>query len=83
MRIRILHRPRLDSIEGIRLDGFLPGYEYEMGTRLAAIFLAEGWAEPVPLDIERRPIRAHDKRRASVQSAKAADRKTRKRTSKP
>jgi hypothetical protein len=50
MRIRILHRPSCSSIDGIRLDRFEPGQLYEVGNSLSAVFLAEGWAEPVALD---------------------------------
>jgi len=47
MRIRVIQRPSVDCIDGMRLDRFAPGQEYELGTSLAAVFLAEGWAEPV------------------------------------
>jgi len=50
MRIRVIQRPRESSIDGIRLDRFEPGYQYEVGNSLGALFLAEGWAEPVPFD---------------------------------
>jgi len=32
------------------LDRFEPGYQYEVGNALGALLLAEGWAEPVPID---------------------------------
>jgi hypothetical protein len=50
MRIRILQSPAIASIDGIRLDCFEPGVEYEVGNSIGALFLAEGWAEPVPFD---------------------------------
>jgi hypothetical protein len=50
MRIRIIHRPPETSIDGIRLDRFEPGFQYEVGNSLGAVFLAEGWAEPVDLN---------------------------------
>jgi hypothetical protein len=34
----------------MRLDLFEPGVQYEVGNRLAALFLAEGWAVPVNSD---------------------------------
>ncbi len=34
------------SIDGFRLDRFQPGREYEVGTLIGSVFLAEGWAEP-------------------------------------
>ena len=48
MRIRMLRRPKETCIDGIRLDRFEAGQEYEIGSSLAALFLAEGWAEPIP-----------------------------------
>lgn len=47
MRIRILQVPRLACIDGIRLDQFVDGLQYEVGNTLGALFLCEGWAEPV------------------------------------
>ena len=47
MRIRVIQQPREKCIDGIQLDRFRPGLQYEVGTVLAALFLAEGWAEPV------------------------------------
>ena len=50
MRIRVLQHPTQTSIDGIRLDCFQPGCQYEVGTLLGALMLAEQWAEPVALD---------------------------------
>jgi hypothetical protein len=50
MRIRVLQKPTLREVDGIRLDVFEPGVQYELGNSLGALFLAEGWAEPVPSD---------------------------------
>ena len=47
MRIRIVRKPTERCIDGIRLDLFEPGYEYDVGHSIAALLLAEGWAEPV------------------------------------
>jgi hypothetical protein len=47
MRIRMLRRPRETCIDGVRLDQFEPGFEYEVGSSLAALLCAEGWAEPL------------------------------------
>jgi hypothetical protein len=47
MRIRIVQKPREPSIDGIRLDRFEVGSEYDVGTTLGAVLLAEGWAIPV------------------------------------
>ncbi len=46
MRILVIHEPTSDCIDGIRLDLFRPGSQYEVGHTLAALFIAEGWAEP-------------------------------------
>jgi len=51
MRIRMLRRPRETCIDGVRLDRYEPGLEYEVGSSLGALFCAEGWAEPLePLE---------------------------------
>ena len=47
MRIRVLQAPTIPEVDGIRLDVFLPGVQYEMGNCLGALFLSEGWAIPV------------------------------------
>ena len=47
MRIRIIRQPQGGYIDGIRLDQFIVGLHYELGIQLSALFLAEGWAEPV------------------------------------
>lgn len=54
MRIRIVQTPPIRDVDGIALDCFLVGEQYEVGNNLGSLFLAEGWAEPVPLD-EPRP----------------------------
>ena len=46
MRVRITH-PLSRSIDGIRLDRFVAGLTYDVGTTLANYLLAEGKAEPV------------------------------------
>jgi hypothetical protein len=50
MRIRIVKSPPVASIDGIQMDGFVVGQQYEVGNSVGALFLAEGWAEPVALD---------------------------------
>jgi hypothetical protein len=51
MRIRMLRRPSEKCIDGVRLDRFETGLEYEVGPSLGALFCAEGWAEPLePLE---------------------------------
>jgi hypothetical protein len=42
-----MQKPVLLSIDGIRLDHFQPGREYEIGNGIAALLIAEGWAEPL------------------------------------
>lgn len=45
MLLRICRQPA-GTVEGVRVDQFRPGLVYELGTQLANVFLAEGWAEP-------------------------------------
>jgi len=37
----------MNCIDGMRLDRFMPGHQYEVGASLAAVFIAEQWAEPM------------------------------------
>jgi CheY-like chemotaxis protein len=46
MRLRICRRPR-GSIDGVAVDHYQIGLIYEIGTRVASVLLAEGWAELV------------------------------------
>lgn len=46
MRLRIRHQPT-GVIDGVSLQHFRRGLVYEVGTQLASVLLAEGWAEPV------------------------------------
>jgi len=50
MRIRIVQTPERASVDGIDLQHFQAGREYTVGSSLGALFLAEGWAEPVDED---------------------------------
>jgi hypothetical protein len=50
MRVQIVHKPTVSSIDGVRVDYFEVGLQYELGNSLAAVMLAEGWAFPVALD---------------------------------
>ena len=45
MRIKVIHVPTSNCIDGIQLDRFRPGFQYEVGNTLGALFLAEGWAD--------------------------------------
>jgi len=47
MRIRIIQKPTMASIDGVLIGRFRVGQQYEIGNILGAVFLAEGWAEPV------------------------------------
>jgi hypothetical protein len=47
MRIRIIQKPTQACIDGVQLDRFSVGTQYEVGTALGAVFLTEGWAELV------------------------------------
>ena len=81
MRIRVIHTPTENDIDGIYLDRFEVGHEYEVGPILGAYFLAQEWAEPVASETriefypmrrwKERPDRAADacrKRRARKRS---------------
>jgi CheY-like chemotaxis protein len=46
MRLRICRRLQ-GSIDGVAIDHFQIGLVYEIGTQVASVLLAEGWAEPV------------------------------------
>lgn len=50
MRIKIVQRPRIADADGIRLDVFEVGFQYDVGNRIGALLLAEGWAVPVRAD---------------------------------
>jgi hypothetical protein len=50
MRIRVIQKPLAASVDGIRLDLFEVGSQYDVGTTLGTLALAEGWAEPVAND---------------------------------
>jgi hypothetical protein len=47
LRIKILHKPTVKSIDGLHLEQFEPGLQYEVGNTLGAVMLAEGWARLV------------------------------------
>jgi len=38
----------VECIDGVRLDLFEVGFQYEVGNLIGAVLLAENWAEPVP-----------------------------------
>ena len=53
MRIRVIRRSTTHSIDGIQLDPFEVGYEYDDGYGLGRSWFAKGWADVVPLDDSR------------------------------
>lgn len=55
MRIRILQAPTGDDVDGVDLSRFHAGVEYNVGLTFAALLIAEGWAEPLPVDAPRPP----------------------------
>jgi hypothetical protein len=61
VRIKLLQRPPITSIDGLDLARFELGREYEVGSSLGALLLAEGWAEPVALDEPRPPAAFSEK----------------------
>jgi hypothetical protein len=48
MRIRIIQRPTVSHIDGMRVDCYRVGSVYDVSETLGEIFLAEEWAEPAP-----------------------------------
>jgi hypothetical protein len=50
IRVQITRQPTVSSIDGVQVDGFELGGIYEVGTSIATVLLAEGWATPIPLD---------------------------------
>lgn len=50
MRIRVIQKPTLACIDGIRLDLFEPRLLYDVGNTLGAYLVAQGWAEPLACD---------------------------------
>ena len=55
IRIRIVQSPPVADVDGIPVDYFEVGGDDEVGNSLGALFLAEGWGEPVALDEPRSP----------------------------
>jgi len=49
MRLRVCRQPT-GNIDGVPLQSFQPGFVYDLGTQLATVFLAEGWATPIDED---------------------------------
>jgi hypothetical protein len=49
VRLRITRQPS-GSVDGIRLDDFIVGFVYDLGTTLGSYLLAQGWAEPADDD---------------------------------
>ena|SRR5690242_10880928 len=47
MRSLVIQRPTMNCIDGMRLDRFLPGHQYEVAASLAGRLIAEEWAEPM------------------------------------
>jgi hypothetical protein len=49
VRLRITRQPT-GSVDGIRLDDFILGFVYDIGTTLGSYLLAQGLAEPADND---------------------------------
>jgi hypothetical protein len=56
MRIRIVQTPCNTDLDGIDLRHYQVGYEYDIGSTVASVLVAEGWAEPVPIDAPPAPV---------------------------
>jgi hypothetical protein len=66
LRIRIVRSPKAICIDGLQMDQFRLGQEYDVGWRFGSLMLLEGWAEPVGFE---EPLRQSNNERR----AKAAD----------
>lgn len=55
LRIRILQAPTGDDVDGVDLSHFQVGCEYDMSHPFAEMMVAEGWAEPLPVDAPQLP----------------------------
>jgi hypothetical protein len=76
MRIRIVRNLPIRDVDGIALDAFEVGMEYDVGSRMGSLLLAEGWAEPVAAA----PVRAaapRPKREAAADRVRKAGRRRR------
>jgi hypothetical protein len=56
MRIRIVQKPSVSDLDGVDLSVLQVGTEYDLGVSIASVLLAEGWAEPLPLDAPPPPV---------------------------
>ena len=55
MKVRICKTPKLDELDGVRLDDMLPGSVHEVSPSIGAWLVVECCAEPEM----RRDVRAH------------------------
>lgn len=46
MRIKLVRRPTISDIDGVQLEHFVVGEQYDVGATVGALLLAEGWAIP-------------------------------------
>ncbi len=60
MRIKILRKPSREEADGIDLHRFVPGQLYDVGNRIGARLLAEGWVEPLADDSPVRLVPFHE-----------------------
>ena len=49
MRIRIIRSLPIRGIDGVRLERFVVGQQYEVGNALGGLLVRKGWAEPIDL----------------------------------
>ena len=61
MRIRIVQKPAVEFIDGVRLDQFRPGHVYQVGSLMAVCFSPKGgrnrWTSRRPESRRRRRFR--------------------------
>ena len=77
VRIRIIQRPDIPYIDGVRLSGFHWGFHYDVNATLGAYLIAQGWATSVIPDDELAPPRPEQFPRSSEPPSIAFDRRRR------
>jgi hypothetical protein len=65
LRIRIVQKPKGICIDGLQMDQFRMGQEYDVGWRFGSLMLLEGWAEPVGFEEPQRQTKGERQAKAS------------------
>jgi hypothetical protein len=81
VRIRIIQKPDIPYIDGIRLSGFHWGFQYDVNATLGAYLIAQRWATTVMPEDEPAPSRPEPFPHSYEPLAIAFDRRRRRRGS--